>query len=91
MNKRSLEALIALNVVLLVALAVTMLTPAPARAQIRNRGTYTITGGPAIGHPNFAMLYIVEGSSMRMIALLYSSADNTLTPVDNRAMLDDLK
>ena len=91
MNKRSLGSLIALNAALLVALVVTTLTPAPARAQIGfNQAQYMMVSGRITTRRQQAAVYIVEVNSAKMISLLYNSANNKIEWVAARDQLQDL-
>ncbi len=76
MNKQSLGALIALNVVLVVALALVGLSPQPAAAQAFVRPQYAMISGAVPGRVE-AAIYIVELNSARVAAVIFRSSDNT--------------
>jgi hypothetical protein len=91
MNKRSLAALIALNVLLLVALAVTLATPEPAQAQFGAAGRqYLMIAGEVAGRSSQAAVYIIDTQSTRMVAVLFNSNNNTFEFVAGRTVGDDV-
>jgi len=91
MNRRSLGALVALNVLLLAALAVTSLAPAPVSGQIRTtKGDYRMVAGTWSGGGNRLMIYILDNTSTKVLPVIYDSAANSLTPVPGRIVNDDL-
>lgn len=72
MNQRSIGALIAINVSLLLALVLVIL-PAPATAQ-GSRGDYVILAGNASGvGGDKQAVYIIETRTSRMVALTFTS------------------
>ena len=92
MNRRSLGALVALNVLLLAALAVTSLAPAPVSGQIRTaKGDYRMVAGTWTGGgANRLIVYILDGTSSKVLPVTYDSAANTLTPCPGRIVNEDL-
>ena len=78
MNKRSLGALIVLNVVLLAALLIVSVSPRPAQAQFGTSVDYVMIAGQTAARNNQNVVYIVDTRSQRMAALLFQSANNTL-------------
>lgn len=90
MNKRSLGALIALNLVLLVALVVVGLTPQPAAAQFAARGDYMMIAGAVAGREAQASVYIIERNTQRMLALMFRSSDNQFEVIAGRDVAGDV-
>ncbi len=91
MNQRSLAALIALNVVLLAALAVTVLSPQPAAAQPRTRpGEYLMISGSSPGRQQQDLIYILELKTTRMAVLIYNSANDSITELDKITVGEDI-
>jgi hypothetical protein len=90
MNKRSLGALVALNVVLVVALALVTLLPQPAAAQAFGRSQYIMVAGNVVGRDQESMIYIIDVSTGRVAAIIFRGADNTFEPIAGRNILDDL-
>lgn len=89
MNKRSLGALIALNLVLLVALAVVM--PAkPAYGQLR-QAEYLMISGAVTGRAQQNAVFIIELSSARMVALLFDSGNDKVDLLDGHDMSVDFQ
>lgn len=89
MNKQSLGALLALNGVLLAALAVIGLTPQPAPAQQFVRSQYIMVAGDVVGRAEQA-IYVIELNTGRVAALIFNGSNKTLEPVDGRSILNDL-
>jgi hypothetical protein len=90
MNKRSLGALVALNIALLVALAVVALVPQPAAAQAGFvRSQYITVAGDASGRQEQA-IYVIEINTGKIAALIYNSGNKSLDAIDGRSILDDL-
>jgi len=77
MNKRSLGALVVLNLVLVIALAVVSLSPQPAEAQFGGGSNYIMIAGEITGRTNQNAVYIVETQSARMISVLFNSSNKT--------------
>jgi hypothetical protein len=96
MNSRSLGALIALNVLLLAALAVTSMTPTQADGQLLRYGrpSYRMVGGLWTGSGgNRSMIYIVDNSTSRLLAFQYNASDirNRAQAAPVRVIDDDLR
>jgi len=91
MDIRKHRGLIALNAVLLVALAVVTLSPG-ARAQQggRARGDYTMVGGRVQGGIANAV-YIIDSANREMIALQWDEARKELLGVGYRDLAADGK
>ena len=90
MNKRSLTALIALNVVLVAALAVVNLAPQPASAQSFVRAQYMMVAGDAVGRPE-QVIYIIEVTTGRVAAIIFNGSNNTFDILDGRNLTSDLQ
>ena len=71
MNRRSLGTLIAVNFVLLIALAVVTLPPAPAEAQLRGKGEYAMVSGNVRGRSNQDAVYVVDTRRGRVASFVY--------------------
>ena len=89
MNRRSLGALVALNVVLVVAVAVVSLTPPPASAQLMAGNNYVMIAGEAVGRTSQNVVYIVQTNTQRMIAVMFNSSNNTFETVAGRDLARD--
>ena len=89
MNKRSISALVALNVVLFAALVVVSLTPQPAQAQFVPRGEFAMIAGSVTGRANQKAIYLVDVKSARMIALMFRSSDNKFELIGSRDIAQD--
>jgi hypothetical protein len=92
MNKRSLGALIALNIALLAALAVVSLSNrAQAQGGIRTEpGEYQMIAGHITGRNNNDLIYLFEVRSSKMVTFFYNSAANTVDIVDAHVINEDL-
>jgi hypothetical protein len=92
MNRRSLGALIALNLALSAALAlITLASPSPAEAQLGGpRPQYTMIAGAATGRDNQAMIYIIETTTGRVLATFFNSANNRFEVMASRDVSGDL-
>jgi hypothetical protein len=94
MNGRSLGALVALNGLLLAALAVSSMYPATARGQVRwARGSYRMVAGNWTGGQGIRpVVYVVDNYSSKVWGFVYSSADirNPLIPIVGRVINDDV-
>ncbi|MCC7193627.1 MAG: hypothetical protein IT444_12700 [Phycisphaeraceae bacterium] len=90
MNKRSLGALIALNIVLVVALALVSFLPQPAAAQAFGRAQYIMVAGSAVGRELESVIYIIELNTGRVAAIIFRGSDNTFEPIAGRNIMEDL-
>ena len=90
MNKRSLGALIALNIALLVGLLAAVLSPQQASGQNFVKAQYLMIAGNIQARDQQAMVYIIEMNSGRMAAVLFNSANKNLDVVDGRILANDL-
>lgn len=75
MNKQTLGALVALNLVLLVALAAVAFAPQQAQAQNFVRPQYVMIAGEVPGRVENT-IYVVELASSRVAAVIFRSSDN---------------
>ncbi|MFG0251219.1 MAG: hypothetical protein ACF8OB_20225 [Phycisphaeraceae bacterium JB051] len=91
MGKRSLPALIALNVVLLLALVLTTLAPQPAQAQGFAAARFLMVSGPTQGRNQQDVIYIIEMNSARIVAAFYNSGTDNWEPIDGASMLGALR
>jgi hypothetical protein len=92
MNKRSLGALIALNIALLAALVVVSLSNRTyAQGGVNpNPGEYQMIAGNVTGRNNVNLIYIFEAHSTAMVTFFYNSADDRDDRVDRHVINDDL-
>ena len=91
MNLKSIRALIALNVVLLVGLFMTMITPEPAAAQGLNPGNYMMVAGDIAARKSQQIVYIVDLSNSRIGAAIFTSANKQFEMVAVRSILEDVQ
>lgn len=91
MGKRSLPALIALNVVLLLALALVTLAPTPAKGQGFAAARYLMVSGPTTGRNQQDVIYIIEMNTTRVIAAFYNASDDSWQLIDGTTMLGALR
>jgi hypothetical protein len=91
MNKRSLGILVALNLLLLIGLAVVSLTSQPAAAQFGMRGDYAMIAGKATGRDELAAVYVLELKSQKMIALMFDSRNKKLETIAGRVVSHDMR
>ena len=89
MNKRSLGALIALNLSLLAGLAVTGLAPQPAEAQVLGSKHYVMVAGDLVGRNDQSVVYVIEIETSRMIAVLVDTRTNELQLLGRRNLQPD--
>ena len=80
MNKRSLGALIALNVALVVALVATILSPQPAQAQGLGGANFIMVSGEAsLVNGGQEVVYVIETNSGRILPIIYNGSTNQWT------------
>jgi len=91
MNKRSIPALIALNVVLLLALAMVSLAPAPANAQGFAAAKYLMVSGPTTGRGQQDVIYIIEMNTTRVVAGFYNASNDSWQVIGGTTMLGALR
>ncbi|HEX7010189.1 MAG TPA: hypothetical protein VF184_09410 [Phycisphaeraceae bacterium] len=92
MNRRSLAALVVLNVALLAALIVTMLSPAPAQAQLgRAAHRYLMIAGHSAERANQSVVYIIDLDTSQMVAGVFNSANNTFDFFAGRTIVNDIR
>ena len=80
MNRKSLRALVVLNVVLLVALVVVGLTPQPAQGQFA-RAEYIMVSGRVTGRAQQAAVYLINLQTAQIAAIMFNSANNQLEAI----------
>ncbi|MBI1372684.1 MAG: hypothetical protein GC159_07965 [Phycisphaera sp.] len=88
MNKRSLRALIVLNVVLLVMLGIFSFAPQPAEAQLGGASNYMMIAGQSQG-TTVGTVYIIDAARGGMIAVQYNIGKKRLESVGWRVMTQD--
>lgn len=91
MNQRSLATLIAINAVLLVAVVVSVFSPAPAMAQFGGGNQYLMIAGQAPQRQNQSLVYVIDLRSSRIITVLYNSGNQRLELIAGRVVGDDLR
>lgn len=89
MTKRSLGALIVLNLVLLIGLAVVSV-PDSAHAQLRGNRDYLMIAGEVTGRRNQNAVYITELNSARMIALFFNASNKKVQYMAARSLTEDM-
>ena len=82
MNRRTLRALLALNVVLLVALVLVGLTPSEAQAQRGARAEYIMVSGRVTGRDQQSAVYILDLANARIAAVMYNSSNDKFEEID---------
>jgi len=92
MNKRSLGALVALNIVLLVALAVVSISPQPANAQVGLRQSeFIMVSGIVRGRQQQAVVYIIDLSTGQMVAIFHDANTGKSSFIAARNMASDTR
>ena len=91
MNKRSLGALIALNVALLAAVLAVTVMPQPAAAQLKGRDRYAMVSGKSIGRSSQDVVYVMNLTNGQVIAFLYESVNKRVTVVGGMDFSADLE
>ncbi len=89
MNRKALGALITLNVVLLLALGLSGFAPS-ASAQAFGGPQYRMIAGKTAGRTGQSIIYITDLASTKMVAVIFNSSNNTLTPLDGRVLKEDM-
>ena len=82
MNRRTLRALLALNVVLLVALVLVGLTPSEAQAQRGGRPEYIMVAGRIAERDQQSAVYILDLTNARIAAVMYNSSNDEFDEID---------
>lgn len=91
MNKRTLNTLMSLNVLLVVAMGVVwLLKPQPASAQFGLRSDYVMIAGDVTGRDQ-AAVYILDLKSQRMASVIFDSRNKKLDVVAGREVANDLR
>ena len=91
MNRKSLSALIVLNIVLLAALVVTFFGPrAEAQPLGGGGGRYLAIAGGVQGRTQQAAIYIVEQSSGALAVIMFNTSNNKMEVLAGRNVGQDL-
>ena len=91
MNKRSLGALIALNVALVVALVATLLSPQPAHAQALGGGNFIMVAGEAsLVNGGQEVVYVIDVTSGKILACVYNGSTNQWQSYPVRSLPQDI-
>ncbi len=90
-TKKSLTALIVLNVALILGIAIVTLSPnpQPALAQLGGGSTYTMLAGEATGVTQEQVVYIVDTRSYRVAAITFNSGTTQFRDIAGRELLAD--
>ncbi|MAE64814.1 MAG: hypothetical protein CMJ18_11150 [Phycisphaeraceae bacterium] len=91
MNKRSLGALIALNIVLLAGLLIVTLTPQTAQAQRRGRSHYTMISGRTNQKSSYDIVYLINVDTAQLAALMYEEPNDRFVRVGRYDFSGDLQ
>ncbi len=89
MNRKTLRALLALNVVLLVALVLVGFTPQPAQGQFASRSEYIMVAGKVVGRKQQSAVYILDLATARIAAVMYNSSSDKFEEIDRVSMRRD--
>jgi hypothetical protein len=90
MTQRSLAVLIVLNLILLAALSVTVVSPTPASAQFGARSQFTMIAGAATGRSGQSVIYIVDLASSRIAPIFYNSSSKKFEFFTGRTISEDM-
>lgn len=90
MNKQSLGALIALNIVLLLALVLSSISPQPAYAQLRG-ADYMMLPGTVNGRNGQSAIYVLDLQTSRVIGLFFNTGNNQFELIDGRDITQDVQ
>ena len=89
MKKKQFQALIALNVFLLIALAAVTLAPAAAAQRAsRAPGAYTMLSGSMQGKEESA-IYIIDANNQELVGLRWDNSRRGFLPLGYRSLRDD--
>ncbi len=91
--RRTLAALIALNIALLLGLTATLLVQ-PQQAQAQGGfggGNYTMIAGQSNGRQNQSVIYVMDMASGRMVGLFFNSANGSFMPLGSRDVGRDME
>ena len=91
MNRKSLGALVALNVVLLLALMFVALAPSTTHAQFNQQAYIMIAARGKNVPQDRHIIYITELSTAKMVAVIYDSQKETFDWIAGRPLANDLK
>ncbi len=91
MDRRSLGALIALNVVVLLAVLAVTVMPQPAAAQLKGRARYAMVSGKSIGRSSQDVVYVMNLTKGQVVAFLYESEKKRVTLVGGMDFARDLE
>ncbi len=89
-RSKPLQALLALNLVLLAAVALVMLTPSPAPAQFAGV-QYIMVAGQSTGRTQQDSIYVIELNSARCISLFYNGSSDNVEIMGGTDMVRDIQ
>lgn len=89
MTRKSLGALIVLNLVLLLGLAAVTVPTQPADAQVRRGSAYIMIAGQATGRNSQNAVYITELNSGKMAVMFFNGANDQVEWIDGRDLTKD--
>jgi len=89
MNRKTLHALVALNLVLAVGLALAVLTPRDAKAQFGPDSQYLMISGDVQQRRQQAAVYILELNTGNMVSVLFNGSSDELEFIATRNIAND--
>lgn len=91
MNRRSLRSLIVINVLLMITIAVVVLSPKPAEAQLQALTQYIMIAGDAKGTSNQQVVYVIDVNRAIVAAFRFESANAQMRYIGDIDLLRDLE
>ncbi|MEE9404726.1 MAG: hypothetical protein V3V20_07525 [Algisphaera sp.] len=91
MTHRSLAVLILLNVGLLVALGLTVLSPTPVQAQFGASPSYTMISGAVSGRSGQAAVYVIDLQSSKVAPIFYNASNKKFEYFKGQVVSEDMK
>ena len=89
MTRKSLGALIVLNLVLLLGLAAVTVPTPQAEAQVRRGSAYIMIAGQVTGRDSQNAVYITELNSGKMAAMFFNGANEKVEWIAGRDLTKD--
>jgi hypothetical protein len=89
-NRKTLGALIALNVVLLAGLAAVCLSPKPAQAQGFAGSSYLMLAGDVVGREQQAAIYVIDVNTGQIATLFFNGSTGKWEEIAYKNVADDL-
>ena len=88
MHRNRTAGLVALNIVLLGALALVTIAPSASAQRDRARGDYTMVSGRIQGSVESA-IYIVDANNLELVAVRWDRSRRNLAPIGYRSLAQD--